>query len=117
MLWKWVVIIALSMTPNLILGQSIAALLGIRWGLDPWALIPVMTVFGYIEGVGVAYLSDRFTRIAFVSRWVARTRTPRAVRFADRWGPWGGMTHSVALVDQEPILLALRWLGIDMRCI
>ena len=56
MLWKWVVIIALSMTPNLILGQSIAALLGIRWGLDPWALIPVMTVFGYIEGVGVALL-------------------------------------------------------------
>ncbi len=115
MVWKWALIIALSMTPNLILGQSIAALLGIRWGLNPWILIPVMTVFGYIEGVGVAYLSERFTRIGFVARWVQRTRTPRAVRFADRWGPWGGMTLGVALVGQEPVLLALRWLGVAMH--
>ena len=115
MIWKWLAIIALSMTPNLILGQSIAALLGIRWGLNPWLLVPVMTVFGYLEGVGVAYLSERLTRLRFFARWVERTRTPRAVRFATRWGPWGGMTLGVALVGQEPILLALRWLGVDMR--
>lgn len=115
MVWQWAVIIALSMTPNLILGQSIAAVLGIRWGLNPVALIAVMTVFGYLEGVGVAYLSERFTRIGFIARWVQRTRTPKAMRFAARWGPWGGMTLGVALVGQEPVLLALRWLGVEMR--
>lgn len=114
-MWKWAAIIGLSMTPNLILGQSIAAVLGVRWGLTPWLLIAVMTVFGYLEGVGVAYASDRFTRIRWVARWVARTRTPRATAFARTWGTWGGLTLGVAAVGQEPMLLALRWLGVEMR--
>ena len=115
MIRRWAIIVALSMTPNMILGQSVAAILGIRWRLDPVALITVMTVFGYLEGVGVAYLSERFTRIEFVQRWVTRTRTPRAMKFAAKWGPWGGMTLGVAIVGQDPVLLALRWLGVEMR--
>jgi hypothetical protein len=34
---------------------------------------------------------------------------------AHRWGVWGGLTIGCAAVGQEPILVALRWLGIDMR--
>lgn len=115
MVWQWAVIIGLSMTPNLVLGQSIAAVLGLRWGLNPYALIAVMAVFGSLEGVGVAYLSERFTRLRWVARWVERTRKPKVVAFAQKWGPWGGMTLGVALVGQEPVILALRWLGVEMR--
>jgi hypothetical protein len=113
--WHWLAIIALSMTPNLILGQSIAAVLGVRWHLPVAPLIAVMAVFGYLEGVGVAYLSERFTRIGFVQRLVVRTRKPRVVAFAQRWGPWGGLTLGLAFAGQEPVLLALRWLGVEMR--
>ena len=55
------------------------------------------------------------TRIGFINRWVARLRTPRAVAFADKWGVWGGLSFGCALVGQEPILVALRWLGVEMR--
>ena len=30
-------------------------------------------------------------------------------------GVWGDLTLGCAVVGQEPILVALRWLGIDMR--
>ena len=30
-------------------------------------------------------------------------------------GVWGGLTIGCAVVGQEPILVALRWLGVDIR--
>ena len=54
-------------------------------------------------------------RIGFIGRLVARLRTPRGVAFANRWGVWGGLTLGCAVVGQEPILVALRWLGVEMR--
>jgi len=37
------------------------------------------------------------------------------VALANRWGVWGDLTLGCAVVGQEPILVALRWLGVDMR--
>lgn len=114
-LWTWAAIAGLSMTPNLVLGPSVAVGVGIQAHYSPWALLPVVTVAGYGEGMVLAWLAGQSLRLDLVSRWVTRLRTPRAVAFAKRWGVWGGLTLGCAVVGQEPILVALRWLGVDMR--
>jgi hypothetical protein len=63
----------------------------------------------------VAWLGGASTRIGFIHRWCEKMRRPRVVAFVARWGPWGGMMLGVAALGQEPILIALRWLGIDLR--
>jgi hypothetical protein len=113
--WTWLSIIGLSMTPNLILGPSAAIGVGIAAHIDPWLLLPVVAVAGYVEGLAVAWLADESTHIGFINRWVVRMRTPRSVALADKYGVWGGLSLGCALVGQEPILVALRWLGVEMR--
>jgi len=115
--WKWLTVIGLSMTPALLLGQSAAAAAGIGFGLDPRIMIPVMAVSGFIEGLLVAWLGGKTVdlRIGLLQRFLSWMRKPRAVEIAQRFGPWGGMTLGVAIVGQEPVLLALRWLGLDMK--
>ena len=105
----------LAMTPALVLGQSAAVTAGIAWHLDPRVLVPVIAVAGFVEGMFVAWLGGTTTRIGLVHRWCERLRKPKAVAFANRWGAWGGMTVGVAAFGQEPILLALRVLGVDLR--
>ena len=113
--WTWLSIIGLSMTPNLILGPSVAVGVGIAAHISPWVLLPVVAAAGYFEGLVVAWLAGASTRIGFIDRWIVRRRTPRAMELANKWGVWGGLTLGCALVGQEPILVALRWLGVDMR--
>ena len=115
--WTWASIIGLSMTPNLILGPSAAVGVGIAAHFDPWVLLPVVAIAGYIEGLAIAWLAAESTQIGFINRWVARMRTPRGVELADKWGVWGGLTLGCAVVGQEPILVALRWVGVEMRYI
>ncbi len=103
------------MTPNLVLGPSIAVGVGIKAQCSPWVLLPVVASASYLEGLIVAWLAGRSTQIAFVGRWIAWLRSPRALAFANKWGVWGGLTLGCALVGQEPILVALRWLGVDLR--
>lgn len=115
MFWKWLTVIGLSMTPALLLGQSAAAAAGIGFELDPRILVPVMAAAGFVEGLFVAWLGGKTTRIGLVQRLIVWLRKPRAVELANRFGPWGGMILGVAIVGQEPVLLALRWLGIDLK--
>ena len=113
--WTWATIVGLSVTPNLVQGPSAAVGVGIAAHYSPWALLPVVAVASYFEGLAVAWLAGESTQIGFIGRWVARMRTPRGVALANKWGVWGGLTIGCALVGQEPILVALRWLGVDMR--
>ena len=117
MLWQWLTVIGLSMTPALVLGQSAAAAVGIECGLDPRALVAVMAVSGFVEGLFMAWLGGRTAhlQIGLFQRFMAWMRKPRAIAIAERFGPWGGMLLGTALVGQEPILLALRWLGVDFK--
>jgi hypothetical protein len=115
MFWKWLTVIGLAMTPALVLGQSAAAGAGIAWHLDPRLLVLAIALGGFTEGMLIAWLGGATTRIGMVNRWCERMRKPRAVAMANRWGPWGGLTLGVAAVGQEPILLALRFLGVDLR--
>jgi hypothetical protein len=113
--WTWASIVGLSMTPNLILGPSVAVGVGIAAHYDPWVFVPVVAAAGYFEGLIVAWLAGESTQIGFIDRWVTRMRTPKSVDLADRWGVWGGLTIGCAAVGQEPILVALRWLDVNMR--
>ena len=113
--WTWASIVALSMTPNLILGPSAAVGVGIQAHIDPTLLLPVVAAAGYLEGLALAWLAGKSTNIGFIHRCIERMRTPRSVAFANQCGIWGGLTVGCAAVGQEPILVALRWLGIEMR--
>lgn len=113
--WTWVTIAGLSMTPNLVLGPSVAVGVGIKAQFSPWVLLPVVTVAGYCEGLFLAWIAGQSLRIAIIDRWVTRLRTPRSMELAQRWGVWGGLTVGCAVVGQEPILVALRWLGVEMK--
>ncbi len=113
--WKWATIVGLSMTPALVLGQSAAATAGIGWDFDPKLLVPVMAASGFVEGLIIAWLGGTSTKLKIVQRFCDWLRKPRAVEIAQKWGPWGGLLLGVAFVGQEPILLALRLLGIDLK--
>lgn len=110
-------VIGLSMTPALVLGQSAAAAAGIGFGFEPWTLVPVMAMAGFVEGLAVAWLGGKAShlRIGLLQRFIEWMRKPRAVELARKFGPWGGMVLGTAIVGQEPILVALRWLGVDLR--
>lgn len=112
---QWGTVAGLSATPALVLGQSAAAAAGIEFGLDPYLLIAVMAIASFAEGLVVAWLGGTITRVGFINRWCERMRTPKAVRFAEKWGPWGGMMLGVAALGQEPILIGLRFLGVDVK--
>ncbi len=113
--WTWASIIGLSMTPNLILGPSVAVAVGYKAQIAPQLLIPVVAIASYLEGLLVAWLAGQSTHLSVVHRWVERMRTPRSMALAERWGIWGGLTLGCALVGQEPILVALRWLDVSLR--
>lgn len=113
--WTWASIIGLSMTPNLILGSSVAVAVGYKAQITPELLIPVVAIASYIEGLLVAWLAGQSTNIGVIHRWVGRMRTPRSTALAERWGVWGGLIIGGTLVGQEPILVALRWLDVSMR--
>jgi hypothetical protein len=113
--WTWATIVGLSMTPSLVLGPPVAVGVGFEAHYSPWILLPVVAASSYVEGLVFAWLAGQSTRIGFIGRWVSRLHTPRARAFAERWGIWGGLTIGRAVVGQEPILVALRWLDVDMR--
>ena len=114
-LGRWATVIGLSMTPALVAGQSAAFAAGIAFGLDPRVMVPVVAVSGFVEGLVVAWLGGQARRIGFIERFMERMRKPRAMEMAAKWGVWGGMILGVAAFGQEPILVALRALGIGMR--
>ncbi|WP_417070543.1 hypothetical protein [Niveibacterium terrae] len=112
--WTWASIVGLSATPNLVLGPSVAVGVGIKAHISPLILLPVVATSAYIEGLIIAWLAGQSTRLGPIHRWVARLRTPRSEAFARRWGVWGGLSLGCAVLGQEPILVALRWLGVGM---
>lgn len=113
--WTWASIVGLSMTPNLILGPSVAVGVGFEAHYNPWILLPVVAIANFIEGIIFAWFVGQSTRIGFIERWVKRFRTPKNMAFAERWGVWGGFTLGRAMVGQEPILAGLKLLGVDIR--
>lgn len=115
MLWQWLTVIALSMTPALIAGQSAACAAGMAFGWSPWRLLPVVATASFVEGLIVIKLAELSVRVPWLRRHLARWHKPSAVAWCQRWGPWGGLMLGVAVVGIEPILIALKWMDVDSK--
>jgi len=53
------------MTPNLVLGPSVAVGVGFAAHYSPWVLLPVVTMASCFEGLVVACLGDSITALGF----------------------------------------------------
>jgi membrane protein YqaA with SNARE-associated domain len=115
MLWQWLTVIALTMVPSLVAGPSAGIIAGIHFGFSPWVLLPVVALASFAEGLLVMWLAQLGLRIPWLGKSLARSRTPKAQRWAEKWGAWGGLTLGVAAVGQEPILIALVWMQVEKR--
>ncbi len=115
MVWQWLTVIALTMVPSLVAGPSAGIIAGIHFGFSPWILLPVVAAASFAEGLLVIGIAELGLRVPWIFRTLARSRTAKARRWAERWGIWGGLTLGVAVLGQEPILIALVWMQVDKR--
>lgn len=115
LVWQWALVILLSMVPALVAGPSAGIAAGMHFGFRPAIYLPVVALSSFVEGLGVVKLAERARDNAWLERKLGYLRTPRAHAWAERWGPWGGLILGVAVVGQEPILIALVWLGVERR--
>ncbi|NVB85181.1 MAG: hypothetical protein HOV81_42840 [Kofleriaceae bacterium] len=108
---KWLTVIGLAATPALIFGQAAAWGAGLGFGLDVWLLGVVIMLAGFAEGLVVLWLAHLALRIERLHRVMRRFHAPRFDTWFARWGVWVGMLVGTAVGGQEPVLIALVWLG------
>jgi hypothetical protein len=111
----WLTVIGLAATPALILGQSAACAAGIGFGFDPVPLVAVVAATGFVQGLGVAGLAALAQKIPRLHRALRRLHAPRFDAWIKRWGPWAGLGLGPAVAGQEPVIIALVWLGAPLR--
>lgn len=114
-LWKWLTVIALAATPALIFGQTAAWGAGFGFGMSHVWLFAVIVVAGTAEALLVLWLATLAHRIPRLHRWLSKMRLPRFDRWIERWGPWVGLLVGTAALGQEPVIIALVWLGAKPR--
>lgn len=107
----WLTVIGLAATPALIFGQTAAWGAGLGFGLDVWLLGVVIALAGVAEGLVVLWLAQLALRIERVHRVMRRFHAPRFDAWFARWGIWVGMLVGTAVAGQEPVIVALVWLG------
>ena len=112
---KWLTVIGLAATPALILGQTAAWGAGLGFGLDVWLLALVIVLGGLAEGLVIVWLASLALRVDAVYRVMKRFHAPRFDAWFARWGVWVGMLVGTAVGGQEPVIIALVWLGAPPR--
>jgi hypothetical protein len=110
-MWRWLTVIGLAATPALLFGQSAAWGAGMGFGLDPWLLGVVITLAGFSEGLVILWLAALSLRVERVHRVMRRFHAPRFDAWFAKWGIWVGMLAGTAVAGQEPVIIALVWLG------
>jgi hypothetical protein len=112
---QWLTVIGLAATPALIFGQTAAWAAGIGFDLPTWSLGIVIVIAGFVEALLVlllAALADRWPRL---HRVLSKLRVPRFDALLTRWGTWTAMLAGTGLVGQEPVIIALVWLGVPPK--
>jgi hypothetical protein len=71
----------------------------------------VIVIAGFAESLLVLWLATLADRIPRLHRWLSKLRLPRFDRWIKRWGPWVGLLVGTAALGQEPVIIALVWLG------
>jgi hypothetical protein len=110
-IWKWLTVIGLAATPALILGQTAAWAAGFAFDLPTWPLGIAIALAGFLEGLLVVWLAALAHGIPWLHRWLSKLHAPRFDRWFKRWGVWTGVLVGIAAVGQEPVIVALVWLG------
>lgn len=114
-MWKWLTVIALAATPALIFGQTAAWASGFGFKLPIWTLGVVITAAGFAEALVVLLLAALSERIPWLHRWLSKFRAPRYDKWLTRWGRWTGLLVGTAVAGQEPVIIALVWLGVPPK--
>lgn len=108
---KWLTVIGLAATPALIMGQTAAWTAGLAWDMNVWALAVAIVLAGFAEGLLVLWLAQLSLRVERVHRVMKRFHAPRFDAWFKKWGIWVGMLAGTAVAGQEPVIIALVWLG------
>ena len=114
-MWKWLTVIALAATPALIFGQTAAWASGFGFKLPTWPLGIAIAVSGFAEALVVLILAALSGRIPRLHRWMSKLHTPRFDTWLMRWGAWTGLLVGTAVAGQEPVIIALVWLGVPPK--
>ena len=114
-MWKWLTVIALAATPALIFGQTAAWASGFGFKLPTWPLGIVIALAGFAEALVILVLAALSERIPRLRRWLTKLHTPRFDRWLTKWGAWTGLLLGTAVAGQEPVIIALVWLGISPK--
>lgn len=112
---KWLTVIGLAATPALIMGQTAAWTAGIAWDMNVWALAVAIVLAGFAEGLVVVWLAQLALRAERVYRVMKRLHAPRFDAWFAKWGVWVGLLVGTAVTGQEPVIIALVWLGAPPR--
>jgi membrane protein YqaA with SNARE-associated domain len=112
---KWLTVIGFAATPALIFGQTAAWGAGLALGMDVWTLAIVIILAGFAEGLVIVWLAVLAERIPRLHRWLSKLHAPRFDRWFERWGVWTGLAVGPAVAGQEPVIIALVWLGASPR--
>lgn len=110
-MWRWLTVIGLAATPALIMGQTAAWGAGLGFGLDVSLCGLVIALAGIAEGVVIIWLASLALRVERVYRVMKRFHAPRFDAWFAKWGVWVGMLVGTAVAGQEPVIIALVWLG------
>lgn len=108
---RWLIVVGLAATPALIMGQTAAWTAGIAWDMSVWALAVAIVLAGFAEGLLVMWLAQLALRVERVYRVMRRLHAPRFDAWFAKWGVWVGMLVGTAVAGQEPVIIALVWLG------
>ena len=114
-MWKWLTVIGLAATPALIFGQTTAWAAGFGFHLSPWPLAIAIALAGFVEGLVILVLATYAERLPRVHRWLKKLHWPRFDAWFERWGMWTGLALGPAVAGQEPVIIALVWLGASPR--
>lgn len=113
--WRWALVALLCATPALVGGQSVGLALGLHYELSIAPLLVLSVLMGTLEGllfIKLAVWGETRPRIA---GWIARWRTERSVRLANRWGRWIAFLLGPAIGGQEPMIFTMIWLGVPRK--
>jgi hypothetical protein len=112
LVWKWALVAVLAFLPAIVAGPMAGIAVGLHYQLPLPAILVVVTLVGFGEGLLVIRLSEWAEHRPRIAAWLARQRSERAVRIANRWGRWVGLLVGTSVAGQEPMILALTWLNV-----
>ena len=114
-MWQWLTVVGLAATPALFLGQTAAWGAAFGFKLPDWPSGIAITIAGFAESLAFVYIAVLADRVPRLHRWCSKLRVPRFDPLLTKWGTWTALLVGTAIAGQEPVIIALVWLGVRPR--